>query len=126
MKALLEELRSGEIQIVDVPPPELGYGGILIETHFSAISSGTELAKLETANKSVLQRAMARPDLVRRVLAVVREQGVRTAYQKVQARLGALSPLGYSCSGIVLAASPGVKFQPGDRVACAGVGYANH
>jgi predicted dehydrogenase/threonine dehydrogenase-like Zn-dependent dehydrogenase len=126
MKALLEDLRSGALQIADVPPPELRRGGMLVQTHFSAISSGTELAKLEAGDKSLLGKAMARPDLVRQVLNVVREQGLRTAYQKVQARLDSLSPLGYSCSGIVLAASPEVDFQPGDQVACAGVGYANH
>ncbi|HEY6099226.1 MAG TPA: bi-domain-containing oxidoreductase, partial [Anaeromyxobacter sp.] len=35
--------------------------------------------------------------------------------------------IGYSCSGVVLEVAPGVeRFAPGDRVACAGMGYANH
>ena len=127
MKALLEDTRSGQLRLVEVPPPELRPGGILIQTHFSAVSSGTELAKLETGQKSLLGKALARPDLVRRVLTVAREEGVASAYQKVQSRLDSLTTLGYSCSGIVLAAGEDVtEFQPGDRVACAGAGFANH
>ena len=126
MKALLEDLRSGELSIVDVPSPELRPGGMLVRTHFSAVSSGTELAKLEAGDKSLLGKALARPDLVRQVLNVARQDGIKTAFQKVQARLDSLSPLGYSCSGIVLAASHETGLQPGDRVACAGAGYANH
>src|SRR4029077_14068943 len=127
MKALLEDTRSGQLRLVEVPPPELRPGGILVQTHFSAVSSGTELAKLETGEKSLLGKALARPDLVRRVLTVAREEGVASAYQKVQSRLDSLTTLGYSCSGTVLATGEDVtEFQPGDRVACAGVGFANH
>ena len=127
MRALLEDLRAGTLALHDVPSPELQPGGILVRTLFSVISSGTERAKIETSEKSLLGKALARPDLVKQVLNVASREGVRAAYQKVQARLNALSPLGYSCSGIVLAAGKeATGFQPGDRVACAGVGFANH
>jgi polar amino acid transport system substrate-binding protein len=127
MKALLEDSRSGQLHLVEVPPPELRPGGILMQTQFSAVSSGTELAKLQTGQKSLVGKALARPDLVRRVLAVAREEGIASAYRKVQSRLDSLTTLGYSCSGIVLAVGEEVtEFQPGDRVACAGAGFANH
>ncbi len=127
MKALLQDSRSGQLRLVEVPTPELRPDGILVQTHFSAISSGTELAKLETGGKSLLGKALARPDVVRKVLTVAREEGIASAYQKVQSRLDSLTSLGYSCSGIVLAVGEGVtEFQPGDRVACAGAGFANH
>jgi predicted dehydrogenase/threonine dehydrogenase-like Zn-dependent dehydrogenase len=127
MKALLQDSRSGQLRLVEVPQPELRPDGILVQTHFSAISSGTELAKLETGEKSLVGKALARPDLVRKVLTVAREEGVASAYRKVQSRLDSLTTLGYSCSGIVLAVGEGVtEFQPGDRVACAGAGFANH
>ena len=59
--------------------------------------------------------------------AVACQQGVQVAYHKVQSRLNTLSALGYSCAGTVLAVGEEVtEFQPGDRVACAGAGYANH
>jgi len=127
MKALLHDSRSGQLRLVEVPTPELRPDGILVQTHFSAISSGTELAKLDTGEKSLLGKAFARPDVVRKVLTVAREEGIASAYQKVQSRLDSLTSLGYSCSGIVLAVGEGVsEFQPGDRVACAGAGFANH
>jgi predicted dehydrogenase/threonine dehydrogenase-like Zn-dependent dehydrogenase len=127
MRAILEDLKSGEVSTHDVPAPEMRAGGILVRTAFSAISAGTEKVTLEAGRKSLLGKAMARPDLVRQVLQNAQSNGIRAAYQKVQARLDTLTPLGYSCSGYVLEAGAQVsEFQPGDRVACAGAGYANH
>ncbi len=127
MRAIVENVRSGEVTGQEVPQPELRPGGILVRTAFSAISAGTELAHREQVEKSLLGKALARPDLVRQVVDFARTAGVKAAYQKVQSRLDNLAPLGYSCAGIVIAAGQGVsEFQPGNRVACAGVGYASH
>jgi len=127
MRAILEDVRSGEVAGHEVPPPELRPGGVLVRTAFSAISAGTELAHREQVEKSLLGKAMARPDLVRQVLDFARTSGVKAAYQRVQSRLDMLAPLGYSCAGVVIAAGKGVQeFHPGDRVACAGAGYAGH
>jgi len=127
MRAVLQNMRSGEVGIYDVPQPELRPGGILVRTAFSAISSGTERAAIETAESSLLTRAMKRPDLVKQVLDFARVNGVKAAYRQVQSRLDNLGALGYSCSGIVVAVGSGVgEFQCGDRVACGGVGYASH
>jgi predicted dehydrogenase/threonine dehydrogenase-like Zn-dependent dehydrogenase len=127
MRALLEDMKSGKVATYDVPAPEVREGGILVRTAFSAISSGTEKAAVEAGRKSLLGKAMARPDLVKQVLEYAQSNGIAAARQKVQARLETLSALGYSCSGFVMEAGAGVTgFQPGDRVACAGVGYASH
>ncbi len=127
MKAVLEDMRSGKVMAYDVPRPELRPGGILVRTVFSAISSGTERATLDAGKKSLVGKAMSRPDVVRQVVDFARNEGIKAAYQRVQSRLDSLSPLGYSCSGIVIAVGDGVhEFQPGDRVACGGAGYANH
>jgi predicted dehydrogenase/threonine dehydrogenase-like Zn-dependent dehydrogenase len=127
MQAVLRELRTGEVNTYDVPEPELRSHGILVRTAFSAISSGTERATLEASEKSIFATAMARPDIVKRLWDVARTDGVKAAYDQVQARLDRLSPLGYSCSGIVIGVGEGVtEFQCGDRVACGGSGHANH
>jgi predicted dehydrogenase len=127
MKTLLRDTRNGEVILTEVPPPELLPESILVQTHFSAISTGTELASVSSAQKSLGARAAERPDLVRQVWQYARNHGVRAAYQKVQAKLNTLIPLGYSCSGTVLKVASGVtEFEPGDRVACAGGGYAMH
>jgi polar amino acid transport system substrate-binding protein len=126
-RAVLRDLQNGNVDVYSVPEPELRPGGILVQTAFSAISSGTERAALDASSKSIVGKAMARPDLVKDLFNYARSNGVKAAYDKVQSRLGSLSPLGYSCSGTVLAVGAGVnEFQPGDRVACGGSGYANH
>jgi predicted dehydrogenase/threonine dehydrogenase-like Zn-dependent dehydrogenase len=127
MRAILEDMRSGEIGTYEVPQPELRPGGIMVRTAFSAISAGTERATVEASEKSLLAKAIARPDVVKQVLDFARTNGIKAAYEKVQTRLGTLSPMGYSCSGVVIGIGDGVnEFQPGDRVACGGGGYANH
>jgi len=127
MRALLEDMKSGQVAAYDVPAPELQERGILVRTAFSAISSGTEKVTLQAGRKSLLGKAMARPDLVKQVLAYAQSNGIAAAHQKVQARLETLAALGYSCSGLVFEVGSGVTgFQPGDRVACGGTGYATH
>jgi hypothetical protein len=68
MRTILEDLRSGEIRISDIPQPELRPGGILVRTGYSAISAGTERAKIEISEKSLVSKALARPDLARQVI----------------------------------------------------------
>jgi predicted dehydrogenase/threonine dehydrogenase-like Zn-dependent dehydrogenase len=127
MLAILANMKTGDVGTFEVPAPELRAGGMLVRTAFSAISAGTEINTIETGKKSLLGKAHARPDLVKQVVDFAKTNGIRAAYQKVQTRLDTVSALGYSCSGIVLAVGEGVtEFQPGDRVACAGVGYASH
>lgn len=127
MRAILEDIRSGEIQTYEVPIPELRDGGILVRTAFSAISAGTERAKVESLEKSLLGKALARPELVKQVLDFARTNGIKAAYDKVQTKLSTLSTMGYSCAGTVMAVGKGVTdFQRGDRVACGGAGLANH
>lgn len=127
MKAILEDMKTGAVEAHEIPAPELRPGGMLVQTCYSAISAGTERVKVETGEKSLLQKAMARPDLVKQVIAHARQNGVRSAIDKVQARLDTLASLGYSCAGTVLQVGEGVTgFQPGDLVACGGANYATH
>jgi len=127
MRAVLRDMRDGEIAVYPVPEPQLRPGGILVRTAFSAISSGTERAAVESAQKSIFARALDRPELLKQLFDFTRSNGVKAAYAKVQARLDSLSPLGYSSSGTVIGVGEGInEFQCGDRVACGGSGYANH
>jgi predicted dehydrogenase/threonine dehydrogenase-like Zn-dependent dehydrogenase len=127
MRALLENVRSGEVTSYEVPAPELRAGGILVQTAFSAISAGTERAHREQVEKSMIGKAMARPDIVRQVIDFAKAEGIKAAYQRVQTRLDSLSPLGYSCAGTIIGVSEDVRdFRVGDRVSCGGAGYANH
>lgn len=127
MKQIIQTQRTGQVRIEEVLAPFHKPGGVLVRTASSLISAGTERAKVELARKSLLGKARSRPEQVRQVLDLVRQQGLRATYQKVMTRLETLEPLGYSASGLVLAVGEGVdEFRVGDRVACAGAGYANH
>lgn len=127
MKQVTQTQRHGRVHVEEVPAPAPRSGGVLVRTAYSLISAGTERAKVELARKSLLGKARARPEQARQVLQTLQQQGPLATYQKVMNRLEQLQPLGYSCSGIVLSVGADVgEFQIGDRVACAGAGYANH
>ena len=127
MKQLTQKLGSGEMRIQDVPLPQLGPGMVLVKNHYSIISAGTEGSTVNTARKNLLAKAKERPQQVKQVIDTIKSQGPINTYRAVTKKLEAYSPLGYSCSGEVIAIGENVsEFCVGDLVACAGVGYANH
>ena len=127
MKQILQNARSGDLQLVEVPPPALGPGQILIQNHYSVVSPGTDKLAMSFARKSLVAKARSRPDLVDQVIRKVRQEGPLPTYRSAMNKLDAPQPLGYSSAGVVLAVAEDVEhFVPGDRVACAGAGYANH
>jgi predicted dehydrogenase/threonine dehydrogenase-like Zn-dependent dehydrogenase len=127
VKQVEQNYRSGELKVSEVPAPRVGHGGLLVETTVSLISSGTEKQLMDLAKASLAGKAMARPDLVRRVIRNVQRDGLRPTVEKVFAKLDTPIPLGYSITGTVLEIGRGVDgFAVGDRVACAGAGLANH
>jgi predicted dehydrogenase/threonine dehydrogenase-like Zn-dependent dehydrogenase len=127
MKQVAFRPRDGSITVVDAPVPTPRAGWILVANRCSLISAGTERSKVELGGKSLVQKARARPDLVRKVVDRARAEGVRPALSAARERLDALAPLGYSSAGVVLRLGAGVAgISPGNRVACAGGGFANH
>lgn len=120
-------IRRGQVTVENVPAPLVEDGHILVEVAYSLISTGTEISSVESSGKSLIKRALERPDRVRQVIDHLRQQGLQKTVAKVQGQVVGAAPTGYSCSGIVIQVGPGVDgFQPGDRVACAGAGIANH
>jgi predicted dehydrogenase len=127
MKQILQSARTGDLELAEVPAPLAGPGQLLVRTRYSVVSPGTETLAMEFAKSSLLGKARSRPDLVRQVVHKLRQQGPLDTWRAVTTRLDAPQPLGYSCAGVVEAVGEGVAgFAPGDRVACAGAGYANH
>ena len=107
MKQVVQSQRRGELRLAEVPAPACGAGGVLVSTRCSAISAETERMLVELGKKSLLGKARARPDLVRKVLDTVRTRGVRATAEQVFARLDEPVPLGYSASGEVVEAGGG-------------------
>lgn len=126
MRQLLQDVSSGEITIADVPPPQRSNASLLVATEFSLISAGTERAVLELGQSSLVGKARARPDLVRKVVESAREEGLSSTYRKVRGQLGAPNALGYSLAGRVIEACEDAPARPGELVACAGAGLASH
>ena len=127
MLQVCQNYKSGAVELRDVAAPALRDGGILVRTVVSVISSGTEGMKVREARMSLLEKARARPDQVLKVLETAQQQGLRAAYQKAMNKLDSLTPLGYSLSGVVVSVGAGAEeFHVGQRVACAGAGFANH
>jgi len=127
MKQVLQNARGGEVTVVDVPSPQLLPGCVLARIAASLVSAGTERASSEFASKNLLQKAQARPDLVRDVIGKVRRDGLLATIQTVRTRLDQPTALGYSSAGTVIAVADDVTdMHVGDRVACAGANLAVH
>ena len=127
MKQITQRMRNGRIEVVDVPPPILAPEGVLVDVRASLVSAGTERSTVATGRSSLLGKARARPDQARQVMEKARRDGIKATVEAVRTRLDQPTALGYSSAGIVVEAGGRVSdLRPGDRVACAGGGYAVH
>jgi len=127
MKQVVQDVRSGQTRVVDVPVPKAAPGSVLIRTAASLVSAGTERTLVEFAGRSLIGKARARPDLVRQTLDKARREGILSTFEAVQGRLDQPMPLGYSSAGTVVEVGQGaVGLRAGDRVAAGGLGYAVH
>lgn len=127
MQQLTQKLGSGDMVIQEIPYPQLGKGMIMVKNHYSIISAGTEGYTVQSARKSLIGKAKERPQQVKQVIDTLKKQGPIQTYRAVMKKLDAYSPLGYSCAGEVIEVGEGVTtFKVGDKVACAGAGFANH
>ncbi|HZG52218.1 MAG TPA: bi-domain-containing oxidoreductase [Pyrinomonadaceae bacterium] len=127
MKQILQNYKTGEVSVADVPPPIAQRGRVLVRTAASLISAGTERMAVELGRKSLIGKARERPDLVRQVIRKAQREGLMNTLTAVQAKLNAANALGYSAAGIVVGVGDDVTaFSAGDRVACAGAGFASH
>lgn len=127
MKQVIQNFKSGELYVDEVPLPSISEGMVLVENKFSLISAGTERGTVKVGKANLLGKAKQRPDLVAQVLQNVRKEGLKATLDKVKTKLDSLKALGYSTSGEVMASMDTRNlFQPGDRVACAGQDFASH
>ena len=120
-------LKAGKIVVDEVPPPVLDENGVLVANGFSLISSGTERGMVESGRENLLKKAIERPDLVKKVLLKVRQEGITRTLAKVKGIVQEPKPLGYSASGIAIEIGNNITdINVGDRVACGGAQSAHH
>jgi predicted dehydrogenase/threonine dehydrogenase-like Zn-dependent dehydrogenase len=127
MKQLAQNYKSGDLAVLDVPVPACQPGGVLVRSLYSLISTGTEMMKVSEARMSLVGKARARPDQVRKLLDSVAQQGALATYQKAMNKLDSYTPLGYSLCGMVVEVGAGAEqFSVGQLVAAAGNEFALH
>ena len=127
MKQVIQNFKTGELYVDEVPLPSISKGMVLVENKFSLISAGTERGTVKVGKASLIGKAKQRPDLVAQVLQNIKKEGLKATLDKVKTKLDSLKALGYSTSGVVSASmDTNNLFQVGDRVACAGQDYASH
>jgi len=127
MKQILQHLNDGKTVVENVPVPVVRRGTVLVQTATSLVSAGTERMVVDFAGKNLIGKATARPDLVRQVISKAMREGVIPTIEAAFNKLDQPMPLGYSSAGTIIEVGEDiVDFKPGDRVACAGGGYAVH
>lgn len=127
MLQLTQKLKDGAMDVLEVAVPQVSRGFVLVKNHYSLISAGTEAGTVNAARKGLIGKALERPQQVKQVIDTLLQQGPVQTYRAVMKKLDAYSPLGYSAAGEVIDVPPDVTgFSVGDRVACAGAGYASH
>jgi len=118
MKQVLQHVRSGELEVAEIPAPVVGPGAVLIQTRASLISAGTERMLVEFSKASLIQKARQKPEQVELVLNLMKTDGILPTLEAVFRKLDEPLPLGYCNAGLVLETGVDVHdLQPGDRVA---------
>ncbi len=127
MKQVLQSMNGGKTSVEEVPDPFAKPGTALVRTRCSLVSAGTERMVVEFAEKNLIDKVRSRPDLAKQVIDKALKEGPLTALDAAFNRLDQPMVLGYSSSGVIEAVGPGLTgFSVGDRVACAGGGFAVH
>ena len=120
-------VKKGIVIGEEVPAPVVSSGSVLIKVVNSCISAGTELSGMLTSGQPLVKRALEQPEKIKKVIDMIKSEGIASALKKVKGELEKGKPTGYSLSGVVIGIGKDVDgFKIGDQVAAAGGGLANH
>lgn len=124
MKQLFLSVSNGQVQVVDTPAPAVKDNTVLVESLYSVVSAGTERSLASFGGKNLVQKALERPDQVKKVTEKMSTDGVLTTMEAAFGRLKDPMPMGYTAVGRVVAVGRGVtEISAGDMVAAVGQAY---
>ncbi|MBM7571379.1 bi-domain-containing oxidoreductase [Aquibacillus albus] len=124
MKQLFLMVKDGTVKLIDTPHPTVKDNYVLVETHYSVVSAGTERSLTSFGGKNLLQKALERPDQVKKVTEKMSTDGILTTIDSAFNRLKEPMPMGYSGVGKIITCGRGVtEVEVGDIVAMAGHAY---
>ena len=124
MKQLFLMVNDGSVRLIETPPPTIKDNNVIVETEFTVVSAGTERSLTSFGGKNLIQKALERPDQVKKVTEKMATDGIMTTVESAFTRLAEPMPMGYSGVGIVRACGRGVtNIAVGDRVAIVGTAY---
>ncbi len=121
MKQLFQSLKDGGTKVVEVPAPRVGKEQVLIRSHVSLISAGTERMIVDFGKANLIQKALSQPDKVRMALEKARTDGLAVTYDAIRTKLDQPLALGYCNVGRVIESHVD-GLSPGDRI----VSNGNH
>lgn len=121
MKQIIQDMKSGQTMLEEVPSPQVKSGSVLIKTSRSLVSLGTERMLVEFGKANLIEKARQQPDKVKQVLDKIKTDGLQPTLEAVFNKLGQPLPLGYCNVGTVVSIGKGVtELKVGDRVASNG------
>lgn len=124
MNQLFLMVNDGSVKLIETPAPTVKENCVIVETKYSIVSAGTERGLTSFSGKNLLQKAMERPDQVKKVMEKMSTDGILTTVEAAFTRLNEPMPMGYSSVGIVTACGHGVTdIAVGDTVAMVGQAY---
>ena len=104
MKQILQNLKTGQTEIVEVPCPAMKSGYLRIQTSVSLISVGTERMLVEFGKAGFIEKARQQPDKVKQALNKIRTDGLMPTIDAVRSKLEQPLALGYCNVGTVVQA----------------------
>ena len=119
MKQILQDLKSGDTKLIEIPCPRISSNHLCIKTCRSLISAGTERMLIDFGRAGYIEKARQQPDKVKQVIQKIQTDGLQPTIEAVRAKLDQPMPLGYCNAGIVTdigSAALKYGFKIGDRV----------
>ncbi|MEZ3503010.1 MAG: bi-domain-containing oxidoreductase [Lachnospiraceae bacterium] len=124
MKQLFLNVKDGSVKLIRQPMPTVKENMVLVESLYTVVSAGTERGLASFGGKNLVQKALERPDQVKKVLEKLSTDGIVTTMESAFNKLAEPMPMGYSGVGRVISCGRGVtQVQAGDLVAMVGTAY---